>query len=148
MLDVQVYASEIIKEFLEGIRLELIAYMDAEDRNATGRSKQSLQVVNVTGSSGQLVGASWIEYTFKGRPPGKMPPLAPIIDWCNARGLPRNIAWIVAKRISEAGTKLYQQGRNIIKETITQEKINTFVESISKIYVARLETDIKELFAA
>lgn len=143
-----ILGSTLIYEFLNNIKEELIAYMDSEDRNATGKSKSSIQVINVTNSSGQLVGAAWIEYTFKGRPPGKMPPLNKIIDWCNARGLPRGVAWVIAKRISEAGTKLYQSGRNIFDEIITPEKITAFTENIAKIYVAQINSDIVNLLAA
>lgn len=146
--DAAVYGQAIITEFLENIRLELIAYMDANNRNASGRSKNSLQVVNVTGDRGQLIGADWIEFTFRGRGPGKMPPLSHIIDWCVAKGLPRSMAWIIAKRISESGTKLYREGRNIITETITPEKINALTESISRIYVAQIESDINSILAA
>lgn len=143
-----ILGAALINEFLENIKEELISYMDSEDRNATGKSKSSIQVINITNSSGQLVGAEWIEYTFRGRPPGKMPPLNKIIDWCNARGLPRGVAWVVAKRISEAGTKLYQSGRNIFDEIITPEKISAFTESIAKIYTAQLNSDIVNALAA
>lgn len=146
--DAAVYGQAILTEFLENIRLELIAYMDANGRNATGKSKESLQVVNVTGDSGQLIGADWIEFTFRGRGPGKMPPLNQIIDWCVAKGLPRSMAWIIGKRIAESGTKLYREGRNILTETITPERINTLVESISRIYVAQIESDINLILAA
>jgi len=122
--------------------------MDANNRNASGRSKNSLQVVNVTGDSGQLIGADWIEFTFRGRGPGKMPPLNQIIDWCVAKGLPRSMAWIIGKRISESGTKLYREGRNIITETITPERINALTESISRIYSAQIESDINLILAA
>ena len=148
MLEFETYGATIINDFLNAMKEELIAYMDSNDRNATGRSKASIQVINVTGSTGKLIGAEWISFVFKGRAPGKMPPLDKIIDWCNARGIPRNVAWVIARNIMESGTKLWQSGRNIFNEVITQEKINTFVASIAVIYTARLETDIKQLFAA
>lgn len=145
--ETQVLIEPVIREFLEMVKGELIAYMDAEDRNATGKSKASIQVINVTGATGQLVGSEAIEYVFRGRPPGKMPPLIKIIDWCNARGLPRSMAWIIAKRISEAGTRLFQSGRNIFNEIITQEKIDIFTKSIADIYVARVNSDIGSILA-
>lgn len=148
MLDVQTYGETIIRDFLETMKEELIAYMDSNDRNATGQSRASIQVVNVTGSTGQLVGAEWINYVFKGRAPGKMPPLDKIIDWCNARGIPRGVAWVIARNIAELGTKLWRERRNIFNEVITDEKINTFVNSLSAIYSAKLNSEIKELFTA
>lgn len=148
MLEFEVYGSTIINDFLTSMKDELIGYMDSNDRNATGQSRASIQVVNVTGSTGQLVGAEWIYYVFKGRAPGKMPPIDKIIDWVNARGIPRNMAWIIARNIAESGTKLWREKRNIFNEVITEEKINTFIESIAVIYQARLNSDIKQLFAA
>lgn len=148
MLDLQTYGATIISDFLNTMKEELIAYMDSNDRNATGQSKSSIQVVNITGSTGQLIGAEWIAYVFKGRGPGKMPPIDKIIDWVNARGIPRNVAWVIARNIAESGTKLWREKRNIFNEIITEEKINTFVESIAVIYQARLNSDIGNLIKA
>lgn len=148
MLDINVYGSTVIHDFLNTMKEELIAYMDANDRNASGQSRASIQVVNITGSTGQLIGAEWIAFVFKGRAPGKMPPIDKIIDWCNAKGIPRAVAWVIARNIADSGTKLWQQRRNIFNEIITEEKINTFVESLSKIYTARLETELIDLFKA
>ncbi len=140
------FGQELIAEFLEGIKQELIAYMDADDRNASGRSKASLEVTNLTSTSGQLIGADWIEFTFRGRAPGKMPPLNAIIDWCNDRGLPRSMAWPIARKIAEEGTKLYREGRNILTELITDDKVNTFTNSLAVIFSARLQSQIDSIF--
>ena len=146
MLDFQAYGETIIRDFLETMKDELIAYMDSNDRNATGQSRASIQVINVTGSTGQLVGAEWINYVFKGRAPGKMPPLDKIIDWCNARGIERGKAWIIAKNISESGTKLWQERRNIFNEVITEEKVDTFIKNLADIYTVRFRTEIASMF--
>jgi len=146
MLEFQTYGETIIRDFLDTMKDELIAYMDSNDRNATGQSKASIQVINVTGSTGQLVGAEWINYVFKGRAPGKMPPLDKIIDWCNARGIPRGVAWVIAKNIADSGTKLWQERRNIFNEVITEEKVNTFIKNLSDIYTARFRTEIISMF--
>lgn len=146
MFDFNEYGADIIRDFLETMRAGLVDYMDAEDRNATGKSKASIQVVNVTGSTGQLIGAEYIQFVFKGRGPGKLPPLSKIIDWCNARGIPRAAAWVIAKNIAESGSLLWRQKRNIFDEIITEEKTDAFIESISKLYTARLKTEIISLF--
>lgn len=146
MFDFNEYGADIIRDFLETMRAGLVDYMDAEDRNATGKSKASIKVVNVTGSTGQLIGAEYIQFVFKGRGPGKLPPLSKIIDWCNARGIPRAAAWVIAKNIAESGSLLWRQKRNIFDEIITEEKTDAFIESISKLYTARLKTEIISLF--
>lgn len=140
--------AKLIREFLNEIRDELIAYLDSNDRNATGRSKNSLQVANVTNNTGQLQGSDSIEFVFRGRAPGKMPPLFAIIEWCSSRGLPRNMAWVIAKRIAESGTKLYRQKRNILNEVITEKKIQEFADQYADIYSAQIKSDIESLLAA
>ncbi len=146
MFDINVYGETIIRDFLESMRQGLVDYMDTENRNASGKSKASLQVVNVTGSTGQLIGAEYIQYVFKGRGPGKLPPIDKIIDWCNARGIPRGVAWYIAKNIAESGTLLWQQKRNIFDEIISAEEVDKFINSIAVIYTARLKTEITSLF--
>lgn len=146
MFNVDTYGETIIRDFLETMRDGLVAYMDAEDRNASGKSKASLQVVNVSGSHGQLIGAEYIQFVFKGRGPGKLPPIDKIIDWCNARGIPRGVAWYIAKNIAESGTLLWQQKRNIFDEIISEEAVDKFIDSIAVIYTARLRTEITSLF--
>lgn len=146
LVDWNAYGETVIRDFLETMRDGLIGYMDSEDRNATGQSKASIQVVNVTGTTGQLIGAEYIQYVFKGRGPGKMPPLNKIVDWCNARGIPRGMAWIIAKNIAESGTKLWQQRRNVFNEIITEEKVDTFIENLARIYTVQLKSGIASMF--
>jgi hypothetical protein len=140
-------AQEVIEDFLNAIKDELIAYLDTNDRNASGRSKNSL-TVTADATSGQLTGAKWIEYTFRGRAPGKLPPISALIEWCASRGLPRSMAWAVAKIIAREGTKLYREGRNVLNEIITAEHIEKFKNSILATIKANLETEIKTLIAA
>lgn len=154
--DLNVYGQAIIEEFLNNIVQDLRDYMDGKilsdqfgARNATGKSKASIQVNKLTASTGQIVGAAYIEYVLRGRGPGKMPPLNKIVDWCNAKGVPRSRAWIIAKNISEAGSRLHQDLKamgvdSIINLIVTPERIDTFVKSISAIYVARIKSEINE----
>lgn len=139
-------SAAVIEDFLRTALEGLLAYMDSEDRNATGKSRRSLQVVNVTDTTGQLVGAEWIQYVFKGRAPGKMPPLNKIVDWCNARGIPRGVAWVIAQNIAESGTKLWQERRNIFDEIITEAMVDQFVKNVSRLYTTKLQTEIASMF--
>jgi len=136
---------ELITEFLTAIQAEMVAYLDMNDRNATGRSRASIQVVNVTNSTGQLIGSDSIEYVFTGRGPGKMPPLNAIIDWCNARGLPRQMAWSVAKKIAESGTKLYQSGKKPLDDILTEERIEKFKNDLAVIFTAQIQSELNSI---
>lgn len=141
---------EITSDFLNEIKTALIAYLTTNNRNATGRSAASIQESNVTDKGGQLVGSGSITWVFTGRGPGGFPPLSNIIDWLNARGLPRGMAWAVAKKISQEGTRLYQQGGptdNGLTQTLTPERINAFAKNISVLIATDITSDIKGIFA-
>jgi hypothetical protein len=169
MLEFETYGETIIRDFLDSIKSDLIDYLDGKlfagefasdseytqfaDRNASGASKASIQVVNVTPSMGQIIGASYIEYVFRGRGPGKMPPLDKIVDWCNIRGISRSIAWVIARNIAESGSRLHQalknQGVNsVLDYIITEERVEKFIVTLSAIYTANLNSDIEQLFKA
>jgi hypothetical protein len=138
---------KLISEFLTGIKTELLNYLQTENRNATGKSAASLEIVNLTASTGQLVGHKGIEFVFRGRGPGGMPPISALVDWCNARGLPRGVAFAVAKTIARAGTKLWQQGRNVLNEIITEERLDALKNNILVTFKAELTSQIKSIIA-
>lgn len=145
MLTAEVTYQAVISEFLTGIVSELQTYLSDNNRNATGSSSASIQVANVTDNGGQIVGSQSIQWVFTGRGPGGFPPISRIIDWLNARGLPRSMAWVVARKIAEEGTKLYQQGGrndNGLTQTITQEKIDEFCKNISVLLAVEVQSDI------
>lgn len=137
----------IIAQFLTMLNNDLVAYLAQNNRNATGRSSASIQPANISEIGGQLVGNSSIQWVFTGRGPGGFPPLSNIIDWLNARGLPRGMAWAVAKKIAEEGTKLWQSGVNGFQEVITQEKIDAFSKDISVLVAVDINSDIESVFA-
>lgn len=141
MLDLEA----VIKEFLTMLQAQFVAYLANNNRNATGQSSASIQVVNITPTTGQLVGSSAIQWVFTGRGPGGFPPLSKIIDWLNARGLPRAMAWAVAKKIATEGTKLYQQGgrtNNAFTQILTQDVIDKFSKSIADLMAVEIGSSI------
>lgn len=140
---------DAIKEWLDAAKQMLIDDLDNNDRNATGRTKASLKVANVTDTSGQLLGADHILHTFGGRGPGKMPPISQIIDWCIARRIPRSKAWIIAKNISVAGTKLFRQRAyldNALTRAVASDRIAELAYTLKGMYTVKLESEIKDLF--
>lgn len=141
---------DVITEFLTSLVTDFQAYLANNNRNATGESSASIQAANVTEDGGQVIGSSSIQWVFTGRGPGAMPPISKIIDWLNARGLPRSIAWAVAKKISEEGTKLFQQGGrtdNGLTQILTPYRIELFSKNISVLLATEIASDIQGVFA-
>jgi hypothetical protein len=141
--------SELVKDFLNEVVQSLQAYLATNNRNATGKSSDSIKTDNVTETGGQVVGHAGIQFVFTGRGPGGFPPLNAIIDWCNARGIPRTAAWNIAKHIAAEGTKLYQQGGyndNALLDALSDDRINEFSKNIANLVAVNLNSDISFLF--
>lgn len=141
---------DLTSTFLEEIREEVLAYMESENRNATGRSAASIKVENVTDNGGQLVGGKWIKWVFTGRGAGGFPPISAIIDWLDAKGLPRAMAWAVAKKIANQGTDLFRNGGatdNIITRILTPEKIQELSKNIADTLAIEIRDNITSTFA-
>jgi len=144
---------EVFREFLSQVQLELKQYLAANNRNATGRTSNSLQLTEVTETGGKLVGNANVFYTFLGRAPGGMPPLSAIADWCTSRGIPRAAAWIIAKRIQENGTILYRELKtsgfqnNAISIATRKELIDQMLAKIKPIYNSKLRTELNDKIA-
>jgi hypothetical protein len=139
----------LITDFLTGLQKSLREYLAINNRNATGASSDSIQLDNVTPQGGQLIGSPGIQFVFKGRGPGGFPPISNIIDWCNARGLPRSVAWAVARSIAENGTKLWQAGGSTVNgltDIITPETIAIFTQSVSDGLAASINSEISGIF--
>lgn len=150
MIDYLTDIQTLTKQFLTELQAEFVAYLAREKRNATGRSSRSIQVTNLTVNGGQLVGGAWIEWVFTGRAPGGMPPISSIIDWLNAKGLPRGMAWAVAKKIAKEGTELFRKGgkqNNAFTEILTEERIEEFSKNIAELLAVEINSDIKTIFA-
>lgn len=88
-----------------------------------------------------------------GRGPGKMPPLDPILDWVQQRGIyspditPKSMAFLIARKIGREGSLLYRNGGNsgiiteytgadFIQRNLTdrarEELINRTMETLKK----------------
>ena len=108
---------EVIERELQTLIREITTAHVAAGQQVTGKTIESLEIRNTTERSGQLWGASYIGVLDKGRKPGAFPPLYPIRQWVIARGIDRawgmsstSAAFIIARRIAEFGTNLFQRG--------------------------------------
>jgi len=92
--------------------------MELKDRNATGRSVSSLRPDYSNPARISIVGDDAWKYIEQGRPPGRMPPLSRIIEWCIARGIPTGAAFPIAKRIGERGAPADTAKLEVAEDTL------------------------------
>ncbi len=101
---------------LEVIRKRIITDQRTKHISASGRSAQSLNIQEVSGG-GQLIGSDYLQQQITGRKPGKFPPIKPILEWIDSKGLSLNgitkkgLAYVIAKKIADKGTDIYRKKR-------------------------------------
>lgn len=104
---------DIAKEAVEKLRDDVRKIMVDRNKNATGGTSDGIAVIASQGDGfGQALleaDSTW-KWVGNGRGPGRMPPIAPLQAWVNARGLSIS-AWGVAKKIAKLGSKDYREKR-------------------------------------
>ena len=116
-------AAIALRDAINEVRALSIAEMQSRGKVATGRTMSTLStVVSVTPGfvTGELQGESQWKFVGNGRAPGRMPPVAPLQAWVDAKGLSIS-AWAVAKAIGKRGSKDFRD-----------KKINVFMEAMDK----------------
>jgi hypothetical protein len=148
-----------LSEFLESIKADIIKEQKAQGRVASGKSIEGYDVEtsNVTGT---LYGVSYSGTLETGRKGGKVPyGFAEIIeDWINekrifqdksiaARG---SIAYHIAKKIQEEGTKLHREGgqSGVFTNVITDKRLSDFSKEILTSFQNDTINEILYQFAA
>jgi hypothetical protein len=153
--------NNVIDDFIDQIRQECLDYLDGKrglgeyandkditaftERNASGATRASIQQIKAKDMHGSLVGGPQTEFVFRGRGPGKFPPLAAIVDWCAIRGISRSLAFPIAKKIAEEGSKLYRQKINVLDLIVNEKRIDAFVKNIGVTMKASIKTDIETI---
>ncbi len=142
--------SDILKRHLENVKATIAKQMEANQRNASGRSVASLKV-DVNGNVGTLFGSKSFLVMERGRKGGKVPKgfygiirqwiidkgiaVAPIPSKTNRailspdeRGL-RSLAGAIAHKIMKEGTRLHRDGGfNDIYTTAVNEELELMSE--------------------
>ena len=116
-------AAIALRDAINEVRALSIAEMQSRGKVATGRTMSTLStVVSVTPGfvTGELQGESQWKFVGNGRAPGRMPPVAPLQAWVDAKGLSIS-AWAVAKAIAKRGSKDFRD-----------KKTNVFMEAMDK----------------
>jgi hypothetical protein len=134
-----VESREILTQFLETIRNEIIQEHIRQGQRVTGKTLESLEI-SVNDTTGTLSAAGYIGVLEDGRRPGKFPPVSKIEQWIIDRGIiPKgkisitSLAFIMARKISQEGTILNQRGGNsgVLSKAINEERIKSLLESLA-----------------
>ena len=123
---------DIAKAAVEKLRTDIRKIMVERNKNATNSTSNGIAVIP---SQGQGFGQALLEadstwkWVGNGRAPGRMPPIAPIQAWINARGLTLN-AWGVARKIGEQGSSDFRKKRrNVFLQGIEEWEKSTLPEA-------------------
>ncbi len=140
-------AREVFKQLGSSSISEIKARFTATDANATGKTAGSLRD-EYSDKVFTLYGSKAFRYTETGRRAGKMPPMAPIIEWMNARNIPLSAKWAVRMGIAKRGTVTVSQSRprDIFTSVLSESKIRSVVHVIAENTNNQITSDIVKSF--
>lgn len=135
---------KIIKDELEGVASEIITGMLDADAVATGKTMDSLEVVDrptgaslLGGKAFNLSNSRRLPFIEGGRGAGRVPAYRDIAEWCVARGLASSVndTEIVEKirwGIYHHGTRLHQDNavRPVITNVVTDERVTAIANRL------------------
>lgn len=131
MAKINILDEKAIKIFGNEYKKILVNELISANKQATGKLVQSIdyrirkeaEKYNI-----ELLSESYLKFVDKGRKPGSYPPIKPLLEWVNIKGLPERAAWGVRQNIFKFGIK----PTNVIQRTIrgieTSEKIRKLIE--------------------
>lgn len=137
-------------KFLESVRRGIIADQNKKGLVSSGESARSLVIVDADRKS-ELQGSSYFQQQITGRRPGKFPPIQPIMDWIESKGLDlegitkKSLAFIIARKIARKGTDIYQGKRDGIDlKGIVKKYQPTYKEDLVKAGKIEIKTAIRK----
>lgn len=134
---------------LEVIRKRIIQDQQAKHIRASGKSAQSLKIEEVR-NGGQLIGSDYFQQQITGRKPGKFPPIKPILQWIDDKGLSldkitkKGLAFIIARKIAEKGTDIFRKKRSGLE---VNEIVNQSLPSLKDQLIKAGKIEIKTAIA-
>lgn len=147
--------SEIISQFLEGVKENIVSNAETQNRVASGQSIRELRI-ETDDHSGKLIdGAGYTYWGWEyGRRPGLMPPRAAIEQWIEDKGIvpqgitKQSLAFLIQRKIGREGTDLFQQGGNsgVISEAITRDRLDALRTAFGSKYLTMIKTEILKAF--
>ena len=144
---------EILQIEFDMIAVDLKAKHIELGMKASGKWVESIDV-ETTPNSATIFGEDYTEYLVEGRKPGKFPPIDAIKKWIFDKGITSDIpvnslAFLIARKISQSGTKYFQQGgTDLIDAVITPKRTQAIIDRIGTQAMLELILKIERTFKA
>jgi hypothetical protein len=150
---------ELLTEFINLIKTDVFNAIESKGLRASGRAQESLRV-EVTDTTAELFGATYLGAVEAGRKAGKMPYNSwkeggVIYEWLAYRKYGINwtteqerksIAYLITRKIMKEGTRTFQtQPTGILTENITRSRIEEFIKKVNLSLVTKYTTEMRVL---
>lgn len=143
---------QIIKEWCEQIKTELIAKYNALGLKASGNYERSLTSEN-TDKHVTILAPRYAEMMEIGRKPGTAPPRSAIEQWIDDKKLKFDIpkaslAYLIQRKIKRDGIRVPNRfnAGGVISTVITEDRINELINSLTYVEVGRITNEIYSMF--
>lgn len=118
--------------------------------NASGKLAESVRYdVTNNGETLRVYAEDYIYYLVHGRANGKRPPKQAIREWIDAKGISPDgiskdsLAFLIARKIGESGTTIYQQGgSDLLSDIITDELVIQVKQELQDRLIALFQSDL------
>jgi hypothetical protein len=143
----------LLESFFLKLKEDIIKEQESQDRTASGKAKQGYET-EINDTDGTLYGVDYVFTLETGRKGGAVPTgfRDIILKWMESKSLfsneklskQKSIAYFIAKKIQESGTKLHREGATsgILSKFINDNSISEF----SKKLQVFLEQEVEEAF--
>ena len=143
--------------WLESTKKGLIDKYNQLGLRASGKWEKELeteQIQHSTGVKAVITGMNYTEQLEIGRLAGSFPPLAPIRQWIDDKGIiPKGItkdslAFLIGRKIKEQGIKVpnkYNAG-GLVTDVITDKRVNELVDSVASVVIKDVTSEIYNIF--
>lgn len=144
-------ALQLCEKAIDQIIVRIPQDQEAKGIRTTGQSANSLRK-QMHADGGDVLGSEYIYFQIHGRRPGKQPPLMPIIEWIESKGLElvditvKGLAFVIARKIAKVGTDIWRGIREGLDlHTIVKEEVATVGKDIGKNAVEELLAAFRSL---
>lgn len=147
-------SSAILDNEIKSIKTDLIQKHIQLGMKASGQWIDSLNV-QTKGLTSTLYGQPYTEQLVNGREPGKFPPIDMIKKWIYDKGISvvgksisiSSLAFLIARKIANEGTKYFQQGgTDLVESVITPERIQSILDKVSEFHINNFFSQITGVF--